>query len=91
MRFLTLFLFLLLCCLQYTFWAGKNGMSDFQQLKADVAVEKIANAKLKDRNQQMYAEIDDLKAGGEAIEEKARNELGLVKPGETFYRIVSEK
>lgn len=66
-------------------------MSDFQQLKADVAVEKIANAKLKDRNQQMYAEIDDLKAGGEAIEEKARNELGLVKPGETFYRIVSEK
>lgn len=66
-------------------------MSDYQQVKTDVTHERLANAQLKDRNQQMYAEIDDLKAGGEAIEEKARNELGLVKPDETFYRIVSEK
>lgn len=91
MRVFTLILFLLLCCLQYTFWVGKNGMSDYQQVKTDVTHERLANAQLKDRNQQMYAEIDDLKAGGEAIEEKARNELGLVKPDETFYRIVSEK
>lgn len=91
MRVFTLLLLLLLACLQYTFWAGKNGMSDYQRVKADVAQETLANAQLRDRNQQMYAEIDDLKAGGEAIEEKARNELGLVKPDETFYRIVSER
>jgi len=91
MRFFTLILFLVLCLCQYTLWMGKNGLSDYDQIKADVTKELQANAKLKDRNQQMYAEIDDLKAGGEAIEEKARNELGLIKPGETFYRIIGDK
>ena len=55
---------------------------------ARVEAQKAANAQLKTRNDKLSAEVEDLKQGSEAIEERARSELGLVKPGETFYRVV---
>ena len=57
-------------------------------LSKEVALIEAGNEKLTQRNQMMYSEIEDLKSGYEAIEERARNELGLVKEGETFFRIV---
>ena len=53
--------------------------------------QQAINAKLKTRNDQLFAEIDDLNEGSEAIEERARNELGMIRPGETFYRLVTEQ
>lgn len=56
-----------------------------------MAVQQANNVKLKSRNEQLFAEIDDLNGGQEAIEERARNELGMTKPGESFYRLVADQ
>ena len=90
MRLLTVLLLVVLCWLQYDFWLGKKGMMDYLAARDNVAIQQQANAELKQRNQQMYAEIHDLHRGQEAVEERARNELGMIKPGETFFRIVGE-
>ena len=88
---LTLLLLVLLGWLQYSLWLGKNGIHDYTRVNEDVATQQANNAKLKARNDQLFAEIDDLNGGSEAIEERARNELGMIKPGETFYRLVPDQ
>ena len=87
---LTLLLLALLVWLQYSLWFGKNGIHDYSRVNDDVAAQQATNAKLKARNDQLFAEIDDLNGGQEAIEERARNELSMTKPGETFYRLVPD-
>ncbi|CSB90546.1 cell division protein FtsB [Vibrio cholerae] len=64
---------------------------DFRAVQAEIEVQQQVNANLHLRNQEMFAEIDDLRQGLDAIEERARNELGMVKDGETFYRIIGEE
>ncbi|GLR08412.1 cell division protein FtsB [Mixta theicola] len=88
---LTLLLLALLVWLQYSLWLGKNGIHDYTRVSDDVVVQQASNAKLKARNDQLFAEIDDLNGGSEAIEERARNELGMIRPGETFYRLVPDQ
>ncbi len=88
---LTLLLLVLLGWLQYSLWLGKNGVHDLVRVESDVAVQQGSNAKLKARNDQLFAEIDDLNGGQEAIEERSRNELGMIKPGESFYRLVPDQ
>ena len=90
MRIFALTLLLLLGWLQYTLWLGKNGISEFQSVNAEIEVQHQVNGNLKNRNNEMFAEIDDLRQGLDAIEERARHELGMVKEGETFYRIVGD-
>ncbi|KLV06812.1 cell division protein FtsB [Photobacterium aquae] len=90
MRLLTLTLLMILGWLQYDFWLGKNGMVDYLAVRDNVAVQQQANSELAKRNQQMYVEIHDLNRGLEAVEERARNELGMVRPDETFFRIVGD-
>ncbi|MCX8641258.1 MULTISPECIES: cell division protein FtsB [unclassified Gilliamella] len=83
-----LILLAVLSYLQYSLWYGKNNVYDYQdnvQILADLHEQ---NAQLKDRNEQMFAEINDLQRGSEAIEERARSHLGMVKPNEYFYRII---
>lgn len=87
---LTLLLLALLVWLQYSLWFGKNGVHDYTRVKQDVATQQLTNTKLKSRNDQLFAEIDDLNGGQEAIEERARNELSMTKPGETFFRLVPD-
>ena len=87
---LTLLLLCVLGWLQYSLWFGKNGINDHTRISEDVAVQQATNAKLKSRNDQLFAEIDDLNGGQEAIEERARNELSMIKPGESFYRLVPD-
>ncbi len=91
MRVLALTLTLLLGVLQYSLWQGKNGIFDFQEVEAEIEVQEQVNTNLHQRNQEMFAEIDDLRQGLDAIEERARHELGMVKDGETFYRIIGEE
>jgi cell division protein FtsB len=91
MRVLAVGLFLLLGVLQYTFWQGRNGFSDYQEVHQEVDALNQVNNKLNERNQEMFAEIDDLRQGLDAIEERARNQLGMIKEDETFYRILNEE
>lgn len=87
-------IFLLLCLLsllQYRLWLGDNNLSEYVVLQGQIAAQEQSNGKLIARNQILKEEINDLKSGTQAIEERARNELGMVKEGETFYRVVGSE
>ena len=88
--FLLLVLAALLSWLQYRLWFGKGGRNEVDALQQQVAQQAYANSGLKQRNDVLAAEVKDLKSGEAAIEERARSELGMIKPGETFYRVVDE-
>lgn len=91
MRAITVVLLIFLSLLQYRLWFGKNSVPDYLSLEEEVARQNIDNEKLQQRNKLLYADTDDLKSGSEAIEERARNELGMIKNGETFFRIIPNK
>ncbi|WDE00050.1 cell division protein FtsB [Thalassomonas actiniarum] len=88
MRVITAVLLVFLLLLQYRLWFGKNSVPDYLALEEEVVRQKLDNEKLTQRNKLLYADTDDLKSGVEAIEERARNELGMIKSGETFFRII---
>ncbi len=91
MRVFTVLLLIVFSLLQYRLWFGKNSVPDYLALQDDVTRQQLANGKLKQRNKLLYADTDDLKLGTEAIEERARNELGMIKKNETFFRIIPSK
>lgn len=91
MRAFTAVLFILLVLLQYRLWFGKNSVPDYLVLKENVVRQLGTNEKLQQRNKLLYADTDDLKLGLEAIEERARNELGMIKENETFFRIIPKE
>lgn len=89
MRRIVLFLLLLLLALlQLSLWRGPGGRAEVEELARTVAAQKAENARLAQRNAALAAEVRDLKAGTAAVEERARAELGMIKPGEVFYRVV---
>ena len=88
LRWAALILLILLVALQVQLWTGHGGLRDLWRLQQSVADQKKANDALKKRNETLSAEVEDLKHGKEAIEERARSELGLLKPGETFIQVV---
>ena len=88
MRWVLLGLVLLLAWLQYRLWFGSGGSREVAALQQQVQRQARDNAGLKQRNDALAAEVEDLKSGEAAIEERARSELGMIKPGETFYRVV---
>lgn len=86
-RWPALFFLLLLLALQYPLWWGKGGWKNVQEAQARLDTLKARNQELEKRNAELAAEIKDLKTGYEAMEERARLELNLVKPGEVFVQI----
>ena len=88
LRWIALLLIALLLILQWKLWIGEDGMREVHALRASVAAQQRENAKLKRRNQALEADVKDLKHNGQAVESRARSELGLIKPGETFYQVV---
>lgn len=87
-RIILLVLFALLSALQVRLWLGKNSVPEYFAKQQDVQKQRQQNANLIQRNELLKADISDLTIGLEAVEERARNELGLIKRGETFYRIL---
>lgn len=74
--------------LQYRLWLGHGNLIEVRHLQQTLAEKKEGNKSLKEQTQSLAAEVLDLKHGLEAIEERARSEMGMIKKGETFYEIV---
>ena len=83
------FLVLLLIVLQWQLWFGDSSINKKAQIEELLNIKKIENEKLEKRNNQIAREIIGLKKGRQSVEEKAREELGMIKSGETFF-FVSE-
>jgi cell division protein FtsB len=88
MKFLVAGLLAALVLLQYRLWASDEGMREVWHLSAAVESQRAENAVLVERNDQLKAEVTDLKQGLTALEERARHDLGMVAVNETFYQVV---
>ena len=88
MRVLILVLFVLLVLLQVKLWFGEGGFGEVARLETRVEEQRQRNVDLLQRNAELQAEVEDLRERLEAVEERARSELGLIKPDEKFYQVV---
>ena len=88
MKAVILLLVLLVGYLQYRLWFGDGNLVEVLQLRDEVEAQREENSRLQERNAVLDAEVRDLQQGHDAIEEHAREDLGMVKDGETFYQIV---
>ena len=88
MRILIAILLLVLVALQFKLWFGDGGVSDISALEQRVAAQEAENAMLETRNDALRAEVEDLRERLDAVEERARSELGLIREGEEFYPVV---
>ena len=88
MKFLNIILLLLLVLLQNRLWNGNGSMPEVKRLEEMKAMQIEENKALLERNISLSAEVTDLKEGLEAIEERARTEMGMIRSDETFYRII---
>lgn len=89
MRLLIALLLLILIALQIMLWFGDNGQGRVRALEQAAELQRGENAELALRNAALQAEVEDLREGLDAIEERARNELGLIREGEVFYQVVT--
>jgi cell division protein FtsB len=88
MKWLAVALFAALLLLQYRLWLSNDGVAEVLRLQAAVAARKADNAHLSERNQQLAAEVRDLKQGYSALEERARSDLGMIAGNESFYQVI---
>lgn len=88
MKFLAGLLLTLLLLLQYRLWLSENGVRESVHLRAAVAAQQTENDTLAQRNRELAAEVLDLRSGSAALEERARNDLGMIGRAETFYQVV---
>ncbi len=87
MRVLAVVLSLLLVLIQYPLWLGKGGWLRVWELDRQLVQQRGVNGRLSARNEALEAEVADLRQGSRAVEERARYDLGMVKPGEIFVQI----
>ena len=88
MRWISLILLALILLLQYPLWLGKGGWLKVWDLNRQVEAQKQINQQTQTRNAVLDADVRDLKQGTEAIEERARSELGMIKRDEVFFQIM---
>lgn len=91
MKFIAAGLLILLVLLQYRLWLGDGSVREVARLQTEIAAQEEQNARLRERNRTLAAEVQDLKKGTTAIEERARTDLGMVGQGETFFQVVTPK
>jgi cell division protein FtsB len=90
MKWLSLILVALVGVIQYPLWLGKGGWMRVWEVDREIGAQREVNAKLRARNGALDAEVRDLKQGLEAIEERARSELGMVRQDEIFFQVLED-
>jgi cell division protein FtsB len=91
MRLLIAVLILALVALQFRLWVGEGSLAEVHGLKNEIAAQEDELVRLRSRNQELEAEVIDLRQGVEALEERARRDLGMIKPGEIFIQVIERK
>ena len=91
MKIIAFFLLTLLIWLQYKVWLQDGGIPEVLQLEQEVEEVKTEVKSLRERNASLDAEVKDLKKGLDAIEERARSEMGMIKEGEVYYQVIEPK
>ncbi|MEW8027306.1 MAG: cell division protein FtsB [Candidatus Thiodiazotropha sp.] len=89
MRAVVAILIGLLLFLQYRLWVGEGSLAEVNNLKQEIGQLQKELVGLRERNRALQAEVEDLRSGQTAIEERARSELGMIKEGETFYQVIT--
>lgn len=90
-RTLLIVLLILLVLVQYRLWIGDNSLAERERLRQEIAQQQLEIERLQARNEVVAREVEALKDGLEEIEARAREELGLIKEGETFYLILDDQ
>lgn len=88
MRILVVALLLLLGWLQYRLWVGEGSLAEVTALRREIKAQEAEIEKLRERNRRLLAEVEDLRQGLDALEERARSELGMIKEGELFLQVI---
>ena len=88
MKWLAAALVVAVVLLQYRVWLSDDGIREVERLKSAVSTQRTQNEQLAERNRQLAAEVRDLKTGMDALEERARSDLGMIARNETFYQVV---
>ena len=88
MKIVVSLLFILLLMLQANFWFGSHGVFQLWSLQNNTLEIQQRNDKLTERNETFHAEVKELESGKDALEERARNQLGFIKEGELFYHVI---
>jgi cell division protein FtsB len=91
MRWFAGVLLLVLLALQCRLWVGDGSFSDVEVLREEIAARKTELEQLRSRNQILEAEVRDLRVGLDALEERARSELGMIKQGEMFLQVIEHR
>lgn len=91
MKWMIATLIILLLGLQYRLWVGEGSLAQVARLERDVKQQQAENARLRERNNILVVEVDNLKNGLDSIEERARNDVGMIKKDETFFMVLQEK
>ena len=90
MRWLIVILVVLLAGLQWRLWVGEGSLAHRAELNRQLQQQEADNRTLRQRNQQIATDVESLKTNLDAIEEKARADLGMIKQGETFYLVIDK-
>jgi len=91
MRWLIAGLLLCLVFLQFRLWVGDGSLAEVVQLQRQIEQQSTENTVLRERNLQLAKEVEELKTGLKTIEARARQEMGMIKKGETYYMVVEEQ
>ncbi len=91
MKLLIAVLLLVLLSLHVRLWLGQGGYASLRELRQATAEQAQENARLETRNRALQAEVDDLREGQEAVEERARSEMGMIRDGEVFLHTIESE
>jgi cell division protein FtsB len=87
-KFLSLSLAVLVVALQLRLWLGQGSITELVDLEQQLSQFRETNAELRERNERLVVEVEEFRSGLDSVEEMAREELGMIRRGETFYVIV---